>query len=113
MGDYPQVMAWYEKALVIQEKVLGKEHPDTATTYHNIAIVFKELGENQKALEFFEKAMNIRYQKLGKNHPYIKSTFARNGKQTYLALGHNEQGILSSISPTYSQISPPPPTQED
>jgi tetratricopeptide (TPR) repeat protein len=38
--DYQEALKWYEKALVIQEKVLGKDHPDTAETYNNIAFVY-------------------------------------------------------------------------
>jgi len=34
-GDYTKALEWYHKALTIQEKVLGKEHLDTATTYTN------------------------------------------------------------------------------
>jgi hypothetical protein len=37
LADYKQALDWIEKALSIYEKVLGNEHPDTATTYNNIA----------------------------------------------------------------------------
>jgi tetratricopeptide (TPR) repeat protein len=41
-------LKWYEKALAIDEKVPGKEHPDTATTYNNIAGVYFYQGDNPR-----------------------------------------------------------------
>ena len=38
-GDYPKSLEWYQKALAIFEKVLGKEHPHTAITYNNIMTI--------------------------------------------------------------------------
>ncbi|MDR2018943.1 MAG: toll/interleukin-1 receptor domain-containing protein [Syntrophobacterales bacterium] len=40
LAQYGQALTWYKKALAICEKVLGKEHPGTATTYNNIAFVY-------------------------------------------------------------------------
>jgi tetratricopeptide (TPR) repeat protein len=58
----------------IREKVLGKEHPDTATTYSNIAGGYKNQGTYPKAIEYLQKALDIREQKLGPDHPYTKGT---------------------------------------
>jgi tetratricopeptide (TPR) repeat protein len=63
----------YTKALKIQEKVLGKNHPDTATTYNNIAITYYKQGKPQKALAYLEKALKIQEKVLGKEHPATKS----------------------------------------
>jgi tetratricopeptide (TPR) repeat protein len=41
-GDYEKALEWVQKALEIREKVLGKENPDTAMTYNNIAGVYKK-----------------------------------------------------------------------
>jgi len=65
---------WYQKALAIDEKVLGKDHPDTATTYDNTAGVYDDQGDNAKALEWYQKALDIREKKLGPDHPYTKQT---------------------------------------
>ncbi len=48
MGEYEKALEWYDRALKIREKVLGKEHPDTAITYHNIALVYSDLGSMEK-----------------------------------------------------------------
>ena len=47
--------------MVIEEKVFGKEHPDTATSYYNIGLVFSNLGEYDKALEWYTKAAKQGY----------------------------------------------------
>jgi len=51
-GEYPKALEWFQKALAICEKVLGKEHPDTAMTYNNIAMVYNNQGDYTKALEW-------------------------------------------------------------
>ena len=44
-GDYDKALLWYEKALEISEKVLGKNHPSTATIYNNIALIYRNQGD--------------------------------------------------------------------
>jgi hypothetical protein len=36
-GNYSQAEPLYQRSLAIDEKVLGKEHPDVATTLNNLA----------------------------------------------------------------------------
>ena len=50
---------YYAKALLIREKVLGKEHPNTANTYNNIALVYHHQGDYVKAQELRNKAIAI------------------------------------------------------
>ena len=69
MGDYPKALEFYTKALNIQEKVLGKDHPDVANSYNNIGSVYSDMGDYPKALDFYTKALNIREKVLGKDHP--------------------------------------------
>ena len=51
-SDYDQALKWFQKALAIQEKVLGVEHIDTILTYGNIAIVYNDLRDYDKALNW-------------------------------------------------------------
>ena len=74
-GDYSKALEWYEKALAIKEKVLGKEHPSTATTYNNIAGVYESQGDYPKALEWCEKALAVSEKVLGKEHPSTATTY--------------------------------------
>ncbi len=65
----------FQKALITRETVLGEEHPDTATTYNDIAFVYDSKGEYDKALEWFQKALIIRETILGKEHPDTANTY--------------------------------------
>ena len=68
-GNYPKALEWYQKALVIDEKVLGLEHPNTAIRYNNIAAVYDNQGDYPKALEWYQKALVIDEKVLGLEHP--------------------------------------------
>ena len=39
-GNYANALEHYNKALAIQLKVKGENHPDTATSYNNIGLVY-------------------------------------------------------------------------
>ena len=53
----------------IRERVFGLENSDTAATYHNIAWVYAEQVDYEKALEYYKKAYVVQLSKLGGNHP--------------------------------------------
>jgi tetratricopeptide (TPR) repeat protein len=48
------------KALAIQERALGKDHPNVAITLLILGDACKAAGDNKGAREFYEKAMKIR-----------------------------------------------------
>jgi tetratricopeptide (TPR) repeat protein len=75
LGNYSQAFEWYQKALAIREKVLGKEHRSTATTYNNISSVYASQGDYPKALEWYQKALAIREKVLGKEHPSTATSY--------------------------------------
>ena len=68
-GNYPKALEFYIKALNIEEKVLGKDHPYTATAYGNIGAVYDKMDNYTKALEFYTKALNILEKVFGEDHP--------------------------------------------
>ncbi|MCL2643677.1 MAG: tetratricopeptide repeat protein, partial [Candidatus Bathyarchaeota archaeon] len=72
-GQYAEALEWCGKALVIREVVLGKDHPLTAGTYNNIAVVYERRGEYEQALEWYGKALVVREKVFGKDHKFTKS----------------------------------------
>ena len=74
-AEYGRALEWYFRANVINEKMLGKKHPDTATTYNNIAGVYDRQGEYPKALEWYTKALVIREKVLGEEHSHTASSY--------------------------------------
>ena len=49
------------------------ENTNTATTYKNIGLVYKEQGNYKKGLDYLSKAYQIRKKILGDNHPETKN----------------------------------------
>ena len=82
-------LEFFKKALAIFEAKLGKEHPDTATTYNNIASVYQDMGQLDLALEFFKKALAIREATLGKEHPDTANSYNN------IALVYQDMGRLN------------------
>jgi len=74
-GDYAQDLEWNEKARIIKENVLGKEHPDTAVMYDNMGKVYRNQGDYDKALVWYEKALAIKDKVLGREHPDTAVTY--------------------------------------
>lgn len=64
-------LAWpyYERALEINEKVLGSEHPDTASSLNNMGYLLQGMGKNEEARPYYERALEIREKVLGREHP--------------------------------------------
>ena len=59
----------------ISEQKLGIDHPNTATTYHNIGSVYKDKGDYDKSLEYYLKCLIIYEQKLGIDHPNTATAY--------------------------------------
>jgi hypothetical protein len=58
-----------EAALAIRGKVLGPEHPDTATSLSNLAHLLSDQRDLAAARPLFERALAIREKALGPGHP--------------------------------------------
>jgi tetratricopeptide (TPR) repeat protein len=68
-GRYREAQPLREKALEVNRKVLGEEHPNTAAGYHNAAINLYEQGRYAAAEDGLRKALAIRRKVLGEEHP--------------------------------------------
>ena len=86
IGDYDKALEYHLKALEIREKVLGKEHTYTATSYNNIGLDYFSKGDYDKALEYYFKALEIQEKVLGKDHPDTASSYNNIG------LGYSRKG---------------------
>jgi tetratricopeptide (TPR) repeat protein len=67
-GKYKEAEPVLLRLVSLREKVLGKEHPSTATSYNNIGLTYDNMGDYAKALEYNFKALAIREKVLGKEH---------------------------------------------
>ena len=44
MGDYAKAEPLFQRAVKIDEKALGSDHPDTATALNNLALLYRFHG---------------------------------------------------------------------
>ena len=63
----------------MREQVLGREHPDTATTMNNLAMVLRDQGELAAARPLIERALAIGEKVLGTDHPSTAITLNQLG----------------------------------
>jgi hypothetical protein len=68
-AELQQARRLHERALAIYEARLGAEHPDTATSLNNLALVLRDQGDLDGARPLHERALAIREARLGPDHP--------------------------------------------
>ncbi|MDP3284559.1 MAG: CHAT domain-containing protein, partial [Desulfobacterales bacterium] len=69
LGDYSKAEPLYKRALAVAEKVLGPEHPNTALSLNNLAMLYESLGDYSKAEPLYKRALAINEKVLGPEHP--------------------------------------------
>lgn len=57
VGEYKRAEELYEMCLQICEEMLGEQHPNTASTYNNLAYIYRKQGENEKQKNYTEKVL--------------------------------------------------------
>jgi hypothetical protein len=58
----------YRRALALKEKLLGPDHPDTALTLNNLAVLRNEHGNTAEAVALYRRAIAAFERTLGKRH---------------------------------------------
>ena len=67
-GMFKEALSRYTLLITLREALCGQEHPMTATAYHDIGEVYRNLCDYPKALEYNIKALDIRKKILGEKH---------------------------------------------
>jgi tetratricopeptide (TPR) repeat protein len=57
------------QALELTRRLLGEEHPDVATSLHNLANLYESQGRYAEAEPLSLQALEIAERQLGVNHP--------------------------------------------
>jgi tetratricopeptide (TPR) repeat protein len=92
-ASYSEGRSLFERALAIQEKVLGSEHTDTATSLNNLGRLLRDQGDFTAARPLLERALAICEKVLGPEHPDTATSLNN------LALLLQAQGDLASARP--------------
>jgi tetratricopeptide (TPR) repeat protein len=94
---YLQAAPLLRDALAISEKVLGPEHPGTATSLDHLAGLLQDQGDLAGARPLYERALAIREKVLGPEHPMTASSLNNLGLLLYA------QGDLGGARPLYER----------
>jgi CHAT domain-containing protein/Flp pilus assembly protein TadD len=89
-GNYAQAEKYYIEAKEIREKVLGKEHPDYATSLNNLGALYDDMGDYAQAEKYYLEAKEIWEKVLGKEHPDY-ATSLNNLGALYVNIGNYSQ----------------------
>ena len=72
LRDYAKARGVLERALAIQERAYGRDHPYVANTLFNLGVAHGRLGDNAKKRELLERVLPIWTRAYGTNHPHTK-----------------------------------------
>ena len=64
-----------QRALAIELKKLGAEHVSVATSYGNLALIHKDLGDLEQAKEYQQRALAIKHKKLGAEYVSVTTRY--------------------------------------
>ena len=93
LGKHQEAQPLYERVIAIREKVLGPDHPDTATSLSNLAVLYKKQGAYTQAQPLYQRALTIWQRALGPIHPWT-------------AIGLNNLAKLYRAQGAYAQALP-------
>lgn len=99
-GNYTDAINLAERTLAIAQKILGKEHPELATSLENLAILYQVQGNYQQVEPLLQRALVILEKVRGKEHPEI-ARILNNLAQVYQVqekvLGKENPDIVSTL----------------
>ncbi|MDF5732860.1 MAG: tetratricopeptide repeat protein [Rhizonema sp. PD38] len=72
-GLYVQAQLWLEQCVSQVQSRLGKEHPDVATSYNNLAGLYYDQSQYSEAEPLLKKALEIAELSLGVEHSSTKT----------------------------------------
>ncbi|XP_075474127.1 clustered mitochondria protein isoform X4 [Primulina tabacum] len=74
-GDMAGAIMQQHKELIINERCLGLDHPDTAHSYGNMALFYHGLNQTELALRHMSRALLLLGLSSGPDHPDVAATF--------------------------------------
>jgi tetratricopeptide (TPR) repeat protein len=68
-GEYDKAIEYYEKALQINVRAFGDQHPNLARNYNSLGGAWNYKREYDKAIGYHEEASQINVRAFGDQHP--------------------------------------------
>jgi tetratricopeptide (TPR) repeat protein len=109
---FPAAIELFTESLQIRQKILGKDHRDTAFVMYNIALVHQQRGDYDQSIEFYTETLRIEKVVLGERHKDVCMTLFKLGEvnkaagKTAEALHHFQESleIERNLSNNPSQV---------
>jgi len=73
---YEELENLYKQVLEINEKELGKDHPEIATNISQLGGVYESQGKYAEAVSLYKREIEIKQKELGKDHPEIATNLS-------------------------------------
>ena len=96
-GRYADAEPLYKRALEIDEKVYGKEHPSVATRLVNLADLYRTTGRYAEGEPLFTRALKILEKVHGEEHPSVAACLNN------LALLYETTGRYAEAEPLFTR----------
>ena len=68
-GRVADAIALFEQTLVVLQRKLGPDHPDTLTSQNNLASAYQDAGRVAEAIQLYEQNLAVRERLPGPDHP--------------------------------------------
>ena len=95
-GKYAEAEGYDRKALNLRLKLLGEEHPTTATSYSNLAVALSKQEKHAEAEQLHRKALSLRRKRFAVDHDgVVPSTYSIILTNGYAFVGEFVNGTLS------------------
>ncbi|NGY95471.1 hypothetical protein NEOC84_001391, partial len=91
-GNLNKALEYSQKALAIDLKLFGKNHPKVAACYNNLGQIYQDQGNLEKAADYTQKALAIDLKLFGENHPKVAICYNNLGQI------HQDQGNLEKAA---------------
>ena len=92
-GQYREAAPLLQHALSIQEKMYGRDHPNTDPFLNNLAVLYRNQGKYDEAAPLSLRALAIKEKGLGPDHPETAKTLNN------LAVLYDYQGKYTEAEP--------------
>ena len=79
IGDYERAEIYLRRAINLEENRLGRDHPNVAVNYSNLARCIQDQGNYDAAIPLFEKSLETFTKYLGDEHPRVAMTMTNLG----------------------------------